>query len=145
MDSAKLGNAREAQSASTVATLAESIVHAATLNASVINISVTACVATSKPVELHALAGALYYAAVVKNAVIVTAAGNLGGDCTPNPDPNPAHPEDVRGWDGVTTISLPSMFEQFVLSVGAPRSLATPTSRACPGPGSASRPRRSTS
>ncbi|MBN7333022.1 type VII secretion-associated serine protease mycosin [Mycobacteroides abscessus] len=134
VDSAKLGNAREAQSASTVATLAESIVHAATLNASVINISVTACVATSKPVELRALAGALYYAAVVKNAVIVTAAGNLGGDCTPNPDPNPAHPEDVRGWNGVTTISLPSMFEQFVLSVGGTTLTGDPYIKSMSGP-----------
>ncbi|SIM25201.1 type VII secretion-associated serine protease mycosin [Mycobacteroides abscessus subsp. abscessus] len=134
VDAAKTGNAREAQSASTVTTLAESIVHAATLNASVINISVTACVATNKPVELRALAGALYYAAVVKNAVIVTAAGNLGGECTPNPDANPANPEDVRGWSGVTTISLPSMFDQFVLSVGGTTLTGDPYIKSMSGP-----------
>ncbi|CPW66876.1 type VII secretion-associated serine protease mycosin [Mycobacteroides abscessus] len=134
VDASKTGNAREAQSASTVATLAESIVHAATLNAGVINISVTACVATSKPVELHALAGALYYAAVVKNAVIVTAAGNLGGDCAPNPDANPANPEDIRGWNAVTTISLPSMFEQFVLSVGGTTLTGDPYIKSMSGP-----------
>ena len=118
VDAARTGNAREAQAASNLTTLARSIVHAANLNASVINISVTACVKPSDPVDLRPLAGALYYAAVVKNVVIVTAAGNTGGDCDPNPDPSPADPTDSRGWGQVESISLPSLFEQFVLSVG---------------------------
>ncbi len=134
VDSSKTGNAREAQAASTVITMAKSIVHAATLNATVINISVTACVSTSKPVELHALAGALYYAAVVKNAVIVTAAGNLGGECAPNADSNPANPQDTRGWGGVTTISLPSMFDQFTLSVGGTTLTGDPYVKSMSGP-----------
>lgn len=134
VDSSKTGNAREAQAASNLTTLAKSIVRAATLNASVINISVTACVPTSKPADLRALAGALYFAAVVKNAVIVTAAGNLGGDCTPNPDPDPSNPKDTRGWGGVTTMSLPSMFDQFVLSVGGTTLTGDPYIKSMPGP-----------
>lgn len=134
VDSSKTGNAREAQAASNLTTLAKSIVHAAKMNATVINISVTACVATSKPADLHALAGALHYAAVVKNAVIVTAAGNLGGECAANPDPSPDNPSDTRGWGGVTTISLPSLFEQFVLSVGGTTLTGDPYVKSMPGP-----------
>jgi len=134
VDSSKTGNAREAQAASNVTTLARAIAHAALMNATVINISATACVATNKPVDLHPLAGALYYAAVVKNVVVVTAAGNLGGDCSANPGPDPATPSDERGWGSVSTISLPSMFSDFVLSVGGTTLTGDPYVKSMPGP-----------
>lgn len=134
VDSSLTHNAQQAQAASNITTLAKSIVHAATLNASIINISVTACIATSNPSDLRELAGALYFAAVVKDAVVVTAAGNLGGDCAPNPDPDPATPEDVRGWGVANTMSLPSMFDQFVLSVGGTTLNGDPYVKSMPGP-----------
>lgn len=134
VDAARTGNAREAQAASNLTTLARSIVHAANLNADVINISVTACVKPNDPVDLHPLAGALYYAAVVKDVVIVTAAGNVGGDCAANPDASPADPADTRGWGQVESISLPSLFEQFVLSVGGTTLTGDPYVRSMSGP-----------
>mgnify|MGYP001404386120 CR=1 FL=1 len=134
IDSARVGNAREAEAASNLTTLARSIVHAANLNASVINISVTACVKPNDSVDLRSLAGALYYAAVVKDAVVVTSAGNIGGDCHHNPDASPADPADSRGWSQVESISLPSLFEQFALSVGGTTLTGDPYVRSMSGP-----------
>lgn len=128
-------NADEAsQSASNLNTLARAIVHAAAMNATVINISVTSCLPVNRPVDLHALAGALYYAAVVKNAVVVTSTGNINSSCTPNPGPDPAAPSDPRGWSSVTTLSLPSMFSDFVLSVGGTSLTGDPYVKTMPGP-----------
>lgn len=134
VDSAKTGNVREAQAASNLTTLARAIVHAASMNATVINISATACVPVNQPVDLRPLAGALYFAAVEKDVVVVTAAGNLGGDCEANPGPDPATPSDERGWGSVTSISLPSMFTDFVLSVGGTTLTGDPYVKTMPGP-----------
>ncbi|MFN6547882.1 type VII secretion-associated serine protease mycosin [Mycolicibacterium nivoides] len=128
------GNARDAQAASNLTTMARAIVRAASLNATVINISATACVPVSAPVDLKELAGALYFAAVVKNVVVVTAAGNLGNDCAPNPGPDPATPSDERGWGAVSALSLPSLFDQFVLSVGGTSLFGDPYVKSMPGP-----------
>lgn len=107
------------RSAANLMTLAKSIVHAANLGATVINLSVTACVAAGSPADLRTLAGALYYAAVVKDIPIVAAAGNVGGQtCQKNPGYDAANPGDPRNWDGVVSISLPSYFSDLVLSVG---------------------------
>ncbi|MCV7247719.1 type VII secretion-associated serine protease mycosin [Mycobacterium koreense] len=134
VDSAQTRNARQATEASNVATLARAIVHAAALNATVINISVTACVGVNGGADLREMAGALYFAAAVKDAVVVTSAGNLGGDCAANPGPDPAHPDDPRGWSSVQTLSLPSMFTDFVLSVGGTRLTGDPYVMSMPGP-----------
>lgn len=134
VDTAKTGNARDEESASNLTTLARAIVHAASMNATVINISATACVATNQPVDLRPLAGALHFAAVEKDVVVVTAAGNLGGDCELNPGPDPATPSDERGWGSVTSISLPSMFTDFVLSVGGTTLTGDPYVKTMPGP-----------
>lgn len=123
-----------ARSASNLNTLARAIVHAASMGATVINVSVTSCVPVNRSVNLHALAGALYYAAVVKNAVVVTSAGNTGGDCNSNPGPDPATPSDSRGWGSVTTLSLPSMFSDYVLSVGGTSLTGDPFVKTMPGP-----------
>ncbi|WP_301123887.1 type VII secretion-associated serine protease mycosin [Mycolicibacterium fortuitum] len=107
------------RSAANMMSLAKSIVHAANLGATVINLSVTACVDAGSPADLRALAGALYYAAVVKDVVIVAAAGNVAGKtCQKNPGYDPANPADPRNWDGVVSLSLPSYFSDLVLSVG---------------------------
>lgn len=107
-----------AKSASNVHSLAQSIVHAANLGATVINMSVTACFDAEMPVDTSALAGALYYAAVEKDIVLVSSAGNLSSSCKQNPGPSASSPGDPRGWGNVVSVSLPSMWSQFVLSVG---------------------------
>lgn len=107
-----------ARGASNLHSLAQAIVHAANMGATVINISVTACFNAGIPVDTTALAGALYYAAVEKDVVIVSSAGNVGSACKQNPGPSPSSPSDPRGWGTVSTVSLPSMWSQFVLSVG---------------------------
>ena len=107
-----------AKSASNLHSLAQAIVHAANMGATVINISVTACFDASIPVDTSALAGALYYASVEKDVVVVSSAGNVGSSCKQNPGPSPSSPSDPRGWGTVQSVSLPSMWSQFVLSVG---------------------------
>ncbi len=127
------GSGRD-EAASNVNTLAQAIVHAASMGATVINISVTSCVPSNLPVDLRPLAGAIYYAAVVKDAVVVTSAGNTSDGCTPNPGPDPDTPSDVRGWNAVTTLSLPSFFSDLVLSVGGTTLSGDPFVKTLPGP-----------
>lgn len=106
--------------AGTVGTLARAVVHAANAGARVINMSVVACIPVLKPVDQTALGAALRYAAVDRDAVLVSAAGNLGSPgCAQNPDTDPARPGDARNWAGVITISTPSWFSDYVLSVTA--------------------------
>lgn len=107
-----------AKSASNLHSLAQAIVHAADMGATVINMSVTACFDAGTPVDTSALAGAMYYASVVKNAVLVSSAGNVGSTCKQNPGPSPSSPGDPDGWGNVVSVSLPSEWSQFVLSVG---------------------------
>lgn len=102
-----------------VRTLARAIVHAANLGATVINISGVSCISALRPVDQGSLGAAVWYAAVVKNVVIVAAAGNTVGECQQNPLYNAADPADPRDWGGVVTISAPSWFSDYVLSVGA--------------------------
>lgn len=113
--------------------LARAIVRAANLGATVINISGVACVSALKPVDQTTLGAALWYAAVVKDVVIVAAAGNVQGECQQNPLYNAGNPSDSRDWSGVVTVSSPSWFAgasedgtpnrsgvpSYVLSVGA--------------------------
>lgn len=123
------------RSAANIMSLAKSIVRAADFGATVINLSVTACLPASSPADLRALAGALYYAAVVKDAVIVAAAGNVGGQtCQTNPGYDPANPGDPRNWDGVVSISLPSYFSDLVLSVGGTTATGDAFVRTMAGP-----------
>lgn len=133
-----------AQMSASLHTLARAIVHAANMGATVINMSVTACYPASVPMDTSALAGALYYAAVERNVVLVAAAGNLGvpdpltgrssSRCDQNPGPSPTSPGDPRGWGTVEHVSLPSMFSQFVLSVGRTNLVGTPSDRSMGGP-----------
>ncbi len=105
--------------AGNVRTLARAIVHAANMGATVINISGVSCISPLKPVDQISLGAAVWYAAVVKNVVIVAAAGNTAGECQQNPLHNAGNPRDQRDWSGVVTISTPSWFSDYVLSVGA--------------------------
>jgi membrane-anchored mycosin MYCP len=113
-------DAQSDRRAGTVATLARAVVHAANAGARVINMSVVACVPVLKPVDQTTLGAALRYAAVDRDAVLVSAAGNLGSPgCAQNPDGNPTRPADPRNWGGVVTVSTPSWFSDYVLSVTA--------------------------
>lgn len=106
--------------AGTVSSLAKAVVHIANLGVRVLNMSIVACIPVLKPVDQTTLGAALRYAAVDKNIVIVTAAGNLANqDCAQNPDIDATSAKDPRNWGGVVTVSTPSWFSDYVLSVSA--------------------------
>ncbi|SLE99334.1 peptidase S8 and S53, subtilisin, kexin, sedolisin [Mycobacteroides abscessus subsp. massiliense] len=111
-----------------IGTVAAAIVKAANAGARVINISVIACIPANQPIDQTALALAVRYATVEKGALIVAAAGNVGGGaaaagetegCQQNPLYDPGFPNDPRNWDHVTTVSSPGWFYDYVVAVGA--------------------------
>lgn len=94
--------------------LARAVVHAADEGARVINISSITCVGPDSTIDQNPLGAALRYAAVERDVVIVAAAGNVGPSggglaCQSNPG----------DWAGVTSVSVPSSWQQYVLSVGS--------------------------
>ncbi|MCV7176519.1 type VII secretion-associated serine protease mycosin, partial [Mycolicibacterium sphagni] len=129
------GDSDARKKAGTVATLASAIVHAANMGAKVINISVTSCVSAADPLDQSALGAAVWYAATVKDAVIVAAAGNEGEDgCAQNPSFDPLDTSDPRDWHQVKTVSSPSVFSDYVLSVGAVDNTGAPINKSLAGP-----------
>jgi membrane-anchored mycosin MYCP len=102
-----------------VDTLARAVRTAADLGATVINISSVACVAAADPLDDRALGAALAYAVDVKNVVVVTAAGNVGGvgHC-PEQNPPPG-PNGEPNWDTVRSVASPAWYDDLVLSVGS--------------------------
>ena len=120
-------NPEDLRRAGDINSLARAIVHAASLGAKVINISVVSCISTSRPQDQAALGAAVRYAAVDRDVVIVTAAGNAGAQgCTQNPDPLPSDPH--RGWGSVKTVAAPAWFSDYVLAVSATDSTGVPAS-----------------
>ena len=134
------GNQATARVALDVATLARAVVRAADLGARVINISAVTCLPATESVDQNELGAALRYAAVEKDAVIVAAAGNNkmglnpGSACPSNPLSDPARPEDPRNWAGVTSVSIPSSWQPYVLSVGSLDSAGRPSDFTMAGP-----------
>ncbi|OBF64201.1 type VII secretion-associated serine protease mycosin [Mycobacterium sp. 852002-51971_SCH5477799-a] len=107
-----------------VSTLARAIVHAADLGALVIDIGSATCMPVDRPVDQAALGAAVRYAAVDKDAVIVAGAGNSGAGaggatCESNPLTDLSRPNDPRNWAGVTSVSIPSWWQPYVLSVAS--------------------------
>jgi membrane-anchored mycosin MYCP len=102
-----------------VDTLARAVRTAADLGATVINISSVACVAATEPLDDRALGAALAYAVDVKNVVVVTAAGNVGGagHC-PEQNP-PSGPTGGPNWDSVRSVASPAWYDDLVLTVGS--------------------------
>lgn len=98
-----------------VDTLAAAVRTAADLGATVINISSVACVPASAGLDDRALGAALAYAVDVKNVVVVTAAGNVGG---PGQCPE-ANPRDGGSWDDVAVVVSPAWYDEYVLTVAA--------------------------
>ncbi len=121
------GDPQVERAASDVATLARAIVHAADLGARVINISAITCLPADRTVDQAGLGAAIRYAAVDRDAVIVAAAGNSGPtgtaaggtSCESNPLTDLGHPDDPRNWAGVTSVSIPSWWQPYVLSAAS--------------------------
>jgi membrane-anchored mycosin MYCP len=129
------GDMEGRRKAGTVASLASAIVHAANLGAKVINVSVTACVSAADPLDQGAIGAAVWYAATIKDAVVVAAAGNDSEDnCAQNPLFDPLNASDPRDWHQVKTVSSPSWFSDYVLSVGAVDNTGAPVSKSLAGP-----------
>ena len=106
-----------------VTTLAMAVRTAADMGASVINISSVACAESA--MDDRALGAALSYAVDVKDAVVVTAAGNVGGagQCpSQNTSPQP------------TVIASPAWYDDYVLAVGSVGTDGTPSSFSLNGP-----------
>jgi membrane-anchored mycosin MYCP len=110
-----------------VTALGRAIVHAADLGARVIDISTITCLSADRNIDQGALGAAIRYAAVDKDAVIIAAAGDSGSagwgsnaaSCESNPLTDLSHPDDRRNWAGVTSVSVPSWWQPYVLSVGS--------------------------
>jgi membrane-anchored mycosin MYCP len=116
--STKFSPAEQPQGSGTgdVTTLAMAVRTAADLGATVINVSSVACLPAGGPLDDRALGAALAYAVDVKNAVVVAAAGNVGGpgQC---PEQNPtAGPPD---WTGIAAVASPAWYDDYVLTVGS--------------------------
>ncbi|MGV0635213.1 type VII secretion-associated serine protease mycosin [Mycolicibacillus trivialis] len=129
-----------AHAAAAVTALAKSIVHAADLGARVITVSATTCLPADRPVDQTALGAAVRYATVEKDAVVVAAAGDNGstgtfggGACESNPLTDLRRP-DPRNWEGVGSMSLPSYWEPYVLSVGSLTPTGQPSAFTMAGP-----------
>jgi membrane-anchored mycosin MYCP len=120
--------------AGSVRSLARAVVHAANLGANVINISEAACFKVKKTVDETSLGAALNYAVNIKGAVVVVAAGNVGGDCAQNPPPDPSVASDPRGWQGVQTIVTPAWYAPLVLTVGGVGENGMPSQFSMHGP-----------
>lgn len=103
----------------TLSSLARAIRAAVDAGAGVINISEVACVPAGTALADDTLGGAVRYAAVDHDVVLVAAAGNVGQTCgDQNPDhPDPAAPGD-DGWDDVVTVAVPAWYDDHVLAVG---------------------------
>lgn len=130
------GDPQEVKSAGDVATLARAVRHAADIPfVRVINISVTNCIAEYKDVDQAALGAALRYAAIDKDIVVIAAAGNTGeSNCQSNPLTDPNNPQDPRNWAGATTISTPSYWQPYVLSVASLTPEGQPSNFTMAGP-----------
>ncbi|CAN3127481.1 type VII secretion-associated serine protease mycosin [Mycobacterium sp. smrl_JER01] len=98
-----------------VDTLAAAVRTAADLGATIINISTVACMPVDAALDDQALGAALAYAVDVRNVVVVTAAGNVGGtgQCPQHNPRDPAHA------DQVSSVASPAWYDDYVLTVGS--------------------------
>ncbi|WP_308162852.1 type VII secretion-associated serine protease mycosin [Nocardia alni] len=108
-------------------TLAEAIVHAVDLGATVINISEVACAAVGTDLGDGALGGAVDYA-YNHNVVVVAAAGNVQSDGACKAQ-NPG-----TGWNGVQTVATPAWYSPYLLTVAAVDAQGQPSPFSLAGP-----------
>lgn len=127
--------ARVGSGIGTISTLAMALRAAVDAGATVVNISEVACVPAGTRLADDALGGAVRYAAVDHDVVIVAAAGNVGRSCgDQNPvAPDPTEPGD-DGWDDVVTVASPAWYEEHVLAVGGVDSGGAPAEFSLRGP-----------
>lgn len=124
-----------------VTALARAIVRAADLGARVIVVPAAVCFPADAIAEQQALGSALRYAASDRDALVVAGGGDLGvsgragaGECAANPAGAAGDPADPRNWGGVTSVSVPSWWQPYVLSVGAVSPTGLPAPFTMPGP-----------
>ena len=118
-----------------LSTLARAIRAAVDAGAGIINISEVACVPAGTVLADDTLGGAIRYAAVDHDVVLVAAAGNVGEPCgDQNPDGPDASAPDDDGWDGVRTIASPAWYDDHVLTVGGVDALGRPADFSLRGP-----------
>lgn len=125
-----------------ITALGRAIVHAANLGARVIDISAITCLPADRTVDQAELGAAIRYATVDKDAVVVAAAGNSGStgsiaggvSCASNPLTDLSRPDDPRNWAGVTSVSIPSWWQPYVLSVGSLTAEGQPSKFTMAGP-----------
>lgn len=119
----------------TLSTLASAIRAAVDAGAGIINISEVACVPAGTRLADGPLGGAVRYAAVEHDVVLVAAAGNVGQACAEqNPDrPDPTDPLD-DGWDDVVTVASPAWYDEHVLTVGGVDADGAPADFSLRGP-----------
>ena len=113
-----------------VETLAAAVRAAADLGATVINISSVACLDAATELDDRALGAALAYAVDLKNVVVVTAAGNVGG---PGQCPGQNPTEDTGSQD-VTVVASPAWYDDYVLTVGSVGTDGAPSGFSLAGP-----------
>lgn len=106
-----------------VETLAKAVRTAADMGASVINISSVAC--ADAMLDDRVLGAALSYAVDVKDAVVVAAAGNVGG-------PGQCSGQNTGGQ--TTVISSPAWYDDYVLTVASVDADGNPSSFSLHGP-----------
>ncbi|NUS44766.1 MAG: type VII secretion-associated serine protease mycosin [Mycobacteriaceae bacterium] len=115
--------------------LGAAIVHAVNIGAAVVNVSLTYCSPSSKPMRDDGIGAAVKYA-YQRNVVVVAASGNRDGDCQSGNDNivDPVHP-DKSPWDNVTLNVSPARFSDYVLAVGSvsPKT-GQPSTFTVPGP-----------
>lgn len=125
-----------------IGALSRSIVRAADQGARVINVSMTICLPADSTLDQAELGAAVRYAAEEKDAVIIAAAGNASGaggtaavgTCESNPLGGLANRSDPRDWSGVTSVSVPSWWQPYVLSVGSLTPAGSPSPFTMSGP-----------
>lgn len=119
----------------TISTLAKAIRAAVDAGAGIINISEVACVPAGTVLADDTLGGAIRYAAVDHDVVLVAAAGNLGQTCG---DQNPTVPDPAvagdDGWEDVLTIASPAWYDDHVLTVGGVDADGAPADFSLRGP-----------
>lgn len=117
-----------------ISALASAVRRAADAGARVVNISLVACPTTPPDSrEFGMLGAAVQYAAMEKDAVIITSAGNTDTCKASNPGIDPLYP-DRDLWDTVRSYVAPAVWDDYVLSVGSVDSFGQPSKFTVPGP-----------
>ncbi|ORB01729.1 type VII secretion-associated serine protease mycosin [Mycolicibacter minnesotensis] len=139
---ASTGDPEVVRANAAVTALSRAIVHAADLGAQVITVSAVFCLPADRDIDQSELGAALRYAAVEKDAVVIAASGDSGSGgsvfggpgCQSNPLTDLSRPADPRNWAAVTSVSIPSSWQPYVLSVASLSADGQPSKFTAAGP-----------